>query len=83
MTKIPVITQPAEGEEVPAEIIAMAIVELAQAMKRLSATRLKREAIIALLHESSKLPRKTIALVLNNLESLEETWLKPNPKPRK
>lgn len=69
-----------DGSEVPAEIIAQSIVEIADAMKVLSRTRLSREAIITLIHARSKVGKRDIELVLNNLEALERIWLKPKPK---
>lgn len=74
----PQIVQPEPpAEEVPVAIIATAIVEIAAAMKVLNETRLSRRAIVTLIHEQSTLPRRHIEIVLNNLDSLEETWLKP------
>lgn len=77
MTTIKQPTSPAPA--VPAEIIATAITDIAAGMKALRNTRLSRKAIVALLHENSKVPRRTIEVVLNNLEELETTWLKPKP----
>lgn len=65
-----------EGNEVPVEIMAQAICDISQAMKRLSSSRLKREAIVALIKDKSGLTKKVIEIVLSNLESLETTWLK-------
>jgi hypothetical protein len=62
------------------EQIAEAILGISNAMKRLSKSRLKREAIVALIQDKSKLGKATIEMVLNNLESLEETWLKKEDK---
>lgn len=70
-----IITQE-EDKEIPAEIIANSIVEIAKGMRVLNKTRLTRRAIVALIHEHSKVPRTTIELVINNIESLEEIWLK-------
>lgn len=61
---------------IAAEVIAQSIVDIAQGMKKLSGTRLTRKAIVALIHEHSKIARSTIEVILNNLESLETTWLK-------
>lgn len=60
----------------PVEVIAKAILEIAEAMKKINASRLTRKAIVALIQANSKLPKSTIEIVLNNLDSLEETWLK-------
>lgn len=65
------------AKEVPAEIIATAIVKIAEAMKSLNQTRLSRRAIVTLIHAESKIARRDIEIVMNNLEALETTWLKP------
>ena len=56
--------------------IAEAILVISKAMKALSGSRLKREAIVALIKDKSGLNKGTIEVVLNNLDRLEETWLK-------
>lgn len=61
---------------IAADIMAQAIVDIAEAMQYLNRTRLNRRAVVTLIHEHSKIPRRDIEIVLNNLESLEETWLK-------
>lgn len=76
-TKHPVIIhQKDEENPVPAEVIADAIVEISKAMKALNSTRLTRRALITLIHDYSKIAKRDIEIVLNNLDSLEETWLK-------
>jgi len=62
---------------IAAEIIATAIVDIAQAMKAINNTRLTRKAIVALIQDQSKLSKNTINIVLNNLNDLEKDWLKP------
>jgi uncharacterized protein involved in propanediol utilization len=61
---------------IPAEEIIKAITEISSAMKVLSTTRLTRKAVVSLIHDQSKLPKKTIDIVLNNLQDLERDWLK-------
>ena len=78
MTKVNV-AQDSE-KEIPAEIIASSIVEISKGMKKLNETRLTRRAIVTLIHENSKISRSAIEIVLNNLESLEQTWLKKRAK---
>ncbi len=68
-----------EGKEVGAEIIAQNIVAIADAMKKINASRLKQETIITLIHAQSKVPKRDILLVLNNLTQLEDIWLKKKP----
>lgn len=65
-----------EDDPIPAEVIAQAIIDIGDSMKKLSETRLKRSAIVALIHDKSKINKTVIEIVLNNLEQLEDTWLK-------
>jgi len=71
-------TKPAT-ELPPIEQIADAIVAIGAAMKAINASRLKRETLVTLIHDSSKVAKGTIRLVLNNLDAIEETFLKPKP----
>lgn len=59
-----------------AEIIAQSIVDIAEAMKKINETRLTRDAIVTLIHERSKISKRDINIVLNNLEQMESFWLK-------
>lgn len=61
---------------IPVEIMAEAVVEIASAMKVLERTRLSRKAVIALVHDSSGVPKRVIADVLDHLQNLEKNWLK-------
>lgn len=74
MKKLTVTQKP--EDPIPAEVIAQSIVDIAKGMKALNATRLSRRAIVTLIHEHSKIARRDIEIVLNNMDSLEETWLK-------
>jgi hypothetical protein len=62
-------------QPVAAEVIVEAIVGISESMKRLTASGLKRKAIVALVHDHSGIGKRDIEIVLNNLESLRETWL--------
>lgn len=64
------------GNEIPAEILAKSIVEISEGMKRINETRLTRKALVALIHDNSKIAKSTIEIVLNNLESLEHNYLR-------
>jgi hypothetical protein len=64
-------------EPLPTEVLETAIADLAAAMRKLNASRLKRETIIALLHDNSKVAKGTIRVILNNLDNLEALFLKP------
>jgi hypothetical protein len=59
------------------ELLAQSIADIAEGMRQVSASRLTRAALITLIHERSKVARRNIELVLNNLDQLEQIWLKP------
>lgn len=63
-------------EPQPIEVLESSIVEIAKAMKVINSTRLTRRSLVALLHDNSKLPKRDIEIVLNNLDQLEELFLK-------
>ena len=69
-----------EPNDYNAQQIVDAILEVSNAMKALASSRLTREALVILIHSRSKVAKRDIEYVLNNLESLEETWLKPKKK---
>lgn len=58
------------------QVIVEAIKKIADAMKVLNGSALSREAILVLIASHSKLPKKTIEIVLNNLSSFDKIWLK-------
>ena len=59
----------------PPSVIADSILEISDAMRRLTSTRLSRRAIIALVYDDTKVSKRTIELVINSLENLEKNWL--------
>lgn len=61
-------------EPVAAEIVAKAIIDISDAMKKLSNSGLKRTAIIALVHDSTGLPKRVVNSVLTSLEDLRTEW---------
>lgn len=63
-----------EEEEVPQEILAEAIVSISIAFKKLCKSGLNRKAIVALIHDRSKIGKGTIEIILNNLEALREDY---------
>jgi siroheme synthase len=62
------------------EMMEKAIVELATAARQLMMSRLKQETIVVLLHDQTKISKRTIRTILENLQTLEETYLKPRPE---
>lgn len=67
-------------KEIPATDLTNEIIKISNAMQTLSQSQLKREAIVVLIKDKSQLPKHVIELVLNNLEQLKTTWLKPVKK---
>lgn len=61
----------------PVEIIETAIIDLAAGMKRLNASRLKRETVVLLLQDASGVGKPAIRDILHSLDHLEEVFLKP------
>lgn len=53
------------------------IADIAEGMRKLSRSRLRRDTIVLLLHDKTKVARRDINFVLNCLESLDHTYLKP------
>lgn len=75
---VKVITNEANPETV--EVIAASILAIAEGMKAVRKTRLTRKAIICLIHDTSRIGKRDIEIVLNSLERLEVDWLKPISK---
>jgi len=65
-----------DEKPVPAEMLAQAIVDMGTAMKALSRSRLKREAITTLIKDKTGITKADINRVLDCLELLEKDWLK-------
>jgi hypothetical protein len=80
ITPLRIIQPTPPAAEVPAEVIATSITQIAKAMKDLTSTRLGRNAIVTLIHAASKVPKRDIVAVMGSLENLERDWLKPKPK---
>jgi hypothetical protein len=66
--------------EVPFEVMAKCIETISKSMEQIHKTRVTRKMIVALIQDKSNLSKSTIELVLNNLEALEENYLKKKPK---
>lgn len=65
-----------EKKPIPQEIIADAIIKISKSMQYINETGLSRAAIIALIHDRSKVKKGDIEIVLNNLEQMEFNWLR-------
>lgn len=71
------VIQKADTEEVPVEILAQSIEAIAAGMKKINASRLKRDAVVILLQAQTGVNRNDIRAVMDGLDSLERKWLKP------
>lgn len=78
MPRVKIVQTP--GKEVPAEVIASAIVDIGKAMKKLSASRLEREAVVLLIAHDSGVAARNVRNVLMSMDDLETRWLKPKKK---
>lgn len=74
MKKVTVSQNP--EKEVPTEIMAEAIVEIAEAARRLRTSRLNDKAILLLLSKSSGQPQHVVKAVLDAAESLAKNYLR-------
>lgn len=74
MAKVKVIQK--EGEEVPTEVLAKAIVQLDEAAQQMQRGPLKRKAIVVLLNDMSGVSRSKIEVILNCLTELRATYVK-------
>lgn len=72
-TKKIVVTQDVDAP-VATQILAKSIVDIDKHFKAVLTAGLKRETLVALLHDSSGVAKGTIRIVLNNLETLKEQW---------
>lgn len=64
-----------EGPQ-PIEILQSSIVALANAFEAFEKTNLKQDVIITLLHDTSKIPKRDIKIILNCLSELKSLYLK-------
>lgn len=80
MKKVKLVVKQEEENAVPTEVMASAIIDISRGVKKLLHGRLNREAVVALIKDKSRIDKRVIELVLNNLEQLEETWTRKKSK---
>lgn len=61
----------------PDQVIADHLRRISEAMRRLDSGPLKRHTLVLLLHDYSKVSKRDINLILDGIEALEQTYLKP------
>lgn len=66
----------APKEEMSSEKLVELIKHISTSMKLISTSKLKQETVIALIADKTKLSKRDIKLVLDNLDKLESIWLK-------
>lgn len=74
MKKSSVVVTQDPNQPIAAEILAKSIVEIDKHFKAVLNAGLKRETLVALIHDSSGIAKGTIRIVLNNLEDLKAMW---------
>lgn len=65
-----------EENPIPVEVLAEAVVKMAEGIKRLNATPLNQRALIVLISAQSGVARDTVARVLNGMDQLEAAYTK-------
>lgn len=65
-----------EENPISKEVLASAVVKIAQGVKRMNATPLNRRAVVVLLADQTRIAKSTVERVLNGLDNLEFTYLK-------
>lgn len=58
------------------ETLADAIIKMGQAVDRLGRSKLNKKAVVALIHDSTKLSKRTITQVIDSLPQLEKKYCK-------
>lgn len=71
------VVQKPDVDEVPVEVLVQSIEAIAAGMKKINATRLKRDGLVILLAAQTGVNRTDIRNVLSGLDDLERQWLKP------
>lgn len=63
-------------KEIPVQILAKSIVDVAEAMERIKSSRVTRDLIVTLVWARSGVSKAAINTILDNLENIERQWLK-------
>lgn len=63
-----------DDDTVGREVLAKTIMDISASMKRLLASGLNRKAIVALIHDQSKISKRDIEILLYNLEDLAKDY---------
>jgi hypothetical protein len=69
------------GDDPPApEVLAQAIVDISNGVKKLYNTRLTEKTLVLLISHASKVTQKDVQAVLSAMYYLDKTYLKPSSK---
>lgn len=69
-----IVKQAADEPEIPAEIIAKAVVEVSEAARKMNAAGLREEAIVLLLNDRCRVGKTEIRLILRMLPELRRIY---------
>jgi hypothetical protein len=72
--KLPIVVKQKPEEPVAPEIIAKAIIDIAESARKALSAGLTREAIVTLIHAQGGVGKPDIRMVLNNLSDLRRHW---------
>lgn len=72
-TEVVVIQSP-DAQPIPAKVLAQTIIDIDTATKAMLNAGLKVSAIVALVHDSTGLPKREVRAVIDSLASLRTTW---------
>ena len=59
---------------IPREVLGQAIITISESIQKLTASGLNRKAIVVLLHDSTRIGKKDIELVLDGLACLKKDY---------
>ena len=72
-----VIVKQEDGQEVPAEVLAKAIVKIADGLEGWSKAGVRRHALVVLLVASTRVCKRDVEAVLRGIDTLKATYLIP------
>lgn len=77
MAKPKLVVKQNEKDPVPIEVLSSSIRDIARAMRQINSGPLKRHAVVLLIQDICKISQRDIRAVLEAMDLLESTYLKP------
>lgn len=78
-----IVVKQEEGLEVPAEILAKAIVKISDSVESWRGAGMRRHALVTLLVASTRVCKRDVELVLNGIDELKTMYCLPPKQPEK